>query len=65
MLDSPPISASSERNVPRVVDDPSRQDPVAGLVDDRDVRALAMQIDTDRIHPWVSSHPDLNVRLGE
>jgi hypothetical protein len=21
-----------------------------------------MQVDTDRIHPWASSHPDLNVR---
>jgi transposase len=34
---------------PRVVDDPSRQDLVAGLVEDRDVRALAMQVDT--AHP--------------
>jgi hypothetical protein len=50
---------------PRVVDDPPRQDLVAGLVEDRDVRALAMQVDTDRIHPWASSHPDLSVRPGE
>ena len=38
----------------RVVDDSPRQQLHARLVERRDVRALAMQIDTDRIHLWAS-----------
>jgi hypothetical protein len=41
----------------RVVDDPPRQQLLARLVDDRDMRALAVQVDADRMHPWASLHP--------
>jgi hypothetical protein len=41
----------------RVVDDPARQHLGAIRVDHGDVRALAMQVDADRIHLWASSDP--------
>jgi hypothetical protein len=41
----------------RVVDDPARQKLTAALVNHGDVRALAMQVDADRIHLWASSDP--------
>lgn len=40
-----------------VVDQPAREQLLAGLVDDRDVRALAVQLDSDVNHAWASFGP--------
>jgi hypothetical protein len=45
-----------------VVDDSARKHLSAVRVDHRDVGALAMQVDTDRIHRWASSDPGNSVR---
>src|SRR5207248_539935 len=39
----------------RVIDDPPREQHVAFLVDNGDVRARAVQINPDRMHAWASS----------
>jgi hypothetical protein len=41
----------------RVVDQPPREQLPAALVDDRHVRAPAMQIDSDVNHAWASFGP--------
>src|SRR5215216_5064469 len=41
-----------------MVDDPAREQLTPALVESRDVRALAMQVDADRIHRWASFDPD-------
>jgi len=47
-----------------VVGDPAREQLAAVLVERRDVRALAMQIDADRIHPRASFDPDFTCARG-
>jgi hypothetical protein len=44
-----------------VVGDPAREQFAAVLVQRRDMRALAMQVDADRIHPRASFVPGLNL----
>jgi hypothetical protein len=41
----------------RIVDDPARKEKLPLIADHGDVRALAMQVDADRIHSWASSSP--------
>jgi len=45
-----------------VVGDPAREQLAAVLVEGRDLRALAVQVDADRIHPWASLDPDFQLR---
>jgi hypothetical protein len=45
-----------------VVGDPAREQLAAVLVERRHVRALAMQVDADRIHPRASFDPDFKLR---
>jgi hypothetical protein len=47
-----------------IVLDPPRDDLVALPVDGCEVRAAAMQVDTDRIHPWASFDPGFSLRPG-
>jgi len=47
-----------------VILDPAREQLPAPLVERRDVRALAMQVDADRIHPWASFDPDFTRARG-
>jgi hypothetical protein len=54
-----PESSSTDGGV---VDDSTRQQLRAVRVDHRDVRALAVQVDADGIHLWVSSDPGNSVR---
>jgi hypothetical protein len=37
-----------------IVDEPAREQLLAALVDDRDMRALAVQVDSDVNHAWAS-----------
>jgi hypothetical protein len=47
-----------------VVDDPPRQRQLALPVDHRDLRAVAVQANPDRIHVWASFGPDFDNTLG-
>jgi hypothetical protein len=42
---------------PGIVDQPAREQLPAVIVNDRDVRALAMQVDSDVNHAWASFGP--------
>jgi hypothetical protein len=47
-----------------VVDDPTRKQLLAVAVEDSDLRALAVEIDSDVHHYWASFGPDFDDALG-